>query len=264
MKKLTLSLFFFSSLAFPYWQPALAVEPDEDLTSLQAELKALKEEQAAILNELKEIKEILKPRRPELVENVNLVLSVAEDPAKGDRDAKLTLVEFSDYQCPFCARHTRGVLPQLEKDYISTNKVKYILRDYPLPLHPNAAKAAEAAHCAGEQGQYWQMHDQLFSNQQALQADQLPKYAEKIGLNLPAFQTCLDSSKYADKAKDSLTEGSNAGVQGTPTFLLGFTDAHGSKVKAVQIIRGAQPYPVFKKSIDELLVANPGLPDKPN
>ena len=228
----------------------------EDLGALRREIEDLKEGQKAIREDLKAIKGLLsasqKARNP--VQEVERILKVSDDPTKGNRNATLTLIEFTDYQCPFCGRHTRSVLPQIEKELIDTGKIRYVLRDFPLSsIHPQAAKAHEAAHCAGEQGKYWEMHDQLFANQKDLEADKLVGHAQAAGVSdAPAFQACLDSGKYEARLKASLKEGTEAGIRGTPSFLLGQTKPKGT-VKAVKLIRGAQPFPVFQQQIDALL-----------
>ena len=130
----------------------------------------------------------------------------------------------------------------------------------PRPFHANAAKAHEAAHCASEQDKYWEMHEVLFTNQKALQLQNLPKYAETAGVaDVAAFETCLESGRYADRGKQSLKEGSEAGVSGTPSFLLGVVASDGSgTVKATKFIRGAQTYNVFEDAINEFLVPDQG------
>jgi protein-disulfide isomerase len=145
-------------------------------------------------------------------------------------------------------------VPQIAKEYIETGKVKYVLLDFPLPFHKNAFKAAEAAHCAGEQGKYWEMHDQLFANQNALDPKKLSEYAKKIELDIPKFEQCLDSGKYAEEIKKDMAEGQKAGVTGVPAFLMGVTDQNNPKtLKATEKIVGAQPYAKFKETIDSLL-----------
>ena len=239
-----------------------SAEPSqEEIQTLQSEIQALKEGQEAIRKELDSIKKLLTVRqKPQSsVQDINLNLNVAKSPAKGKNDARLTLVEFTDYQCPYCARHTRGVLPKLEKEFIDTGKVRYVLKDFPLSsIHPYAAKAHEAAHCAGEQSKYWEMHDQLFANQKALQADKLAGYAEAAGVSDgKAFQTCVDNGKYSKLTKESMAEGTKAGVRGTPSFLLGVSEAGGT-VKALKLIRGAQPYLLFQQQIQALLTPKKG------
>ncbi len=229
----------------------------EDLEVLKKEVESLKAGQRAIREEIKSIKTLLSAQRQRRspIRDVNVTMNVADDPYKGGADARVTMVEFSDYQCPFCSRHTRTVLPQLEKNFVETGKLKYVMRDFPLAFHKQAPKAHEAAHCAGEQGKYWDMHAQLFANQKALHLDKLPIYAENAGISdLAAFQECLDSGKYQERIKLSMAEGNKLGVSGTPTFAVGLTEANGT-VKALKIVRGAQPYNLFQKVIDELLAS---------
>jgi len=127
--------------------------------------------------------------------------------------------------------------------------------DYPLPFHRNAMKSHLAANCAGDQDKYWAMHDKLFANQRALQPEALRKYAEEVGLDMAAFDACLsDESRQAEIQAD-MAEGRKLGVRGTPSFALGYTDPESSKVRIVQVIRGAQPYSAFKKAIDKMLSA---------
>ncbi len=255
-----LGLLMIGSSTFVWAQPEASSA--DDLQALRNEMQALKEGQQAIQQQLKNIEKLLKtraqPRRN--IQDVNLSLNVSKDPTKGSADAKVTLIEFTDYQCPYCARHIRAVLPQLTKAFIDTGKIRYVLRDFPLTaIHKQAAKAHEAAHCAGEQGKYWEMHDQIFAHQKALQADKLAGYAKTAGVtDGPAFQACVDSGKYAEQTKASVAEGSKAGVRGTPSFLLGRTEADGT-VKATKLIRGAQPYSVFQQQINALL--SPPKPD---
>jgi protein-disulfide isomerase len=143
-------------------------------------------------------------------------------------------------------------MPQLEKDYIDTGKMKYVFMDFPLPMHAQAMKASEAAWCAGDQGKFWEMHDRLFANQNALAPEALLKHAEVLGLDAAQFKQCLDSGKHAAQIKAAMAEGQKAGITGTPAFLLGFMEADG-KVKATKKIPGAVPYATFKAVIDEML-----------
>jgi len=178
--------------------------------------------------------------------------SLADAPALGRPDAPVTLVEFSDYQCPFCGRFFSATLSTLKRDYIDAGKVRYVFRDYPLDqIHPQARKAAEAAHCAGDQGKYWEMHDRLFQNQKALTPPQLSEHARTLGLDGAAFDTCLTSGKHAGRGQKGLEDGRAAGVQGTPGFMIARTKP-GDSVEGTPI-RGAQPVEVFRRLIDQLL-----------
>ncbi|MBS3092685.1 thioredoxin domain-containing protein [Candidatus Pacearchaeota archaeon] len=176
--------------------------------------------------------------------NPNTIVEVSadDDPALGNANAPVTIIEFSDYQCPFCERFYTNTLPQLKTEYINTGKVKLIYRDFPLSsIHPQAEEAAEAAECAGEQGDnfYWKMHDKLFENQNALDTDSLKKYAQQIGLDTSKFNTCLDSGAMAEEIAKDLADGTSYGVQGTPAFFING-----------QEISGAQPFESFKQIID--------------
>lgn len=252
--KLPIVLIFLSSLLLSRSLSAQS-EPAGGPKGLQEQINELKETQKAIQKELQEIKNLLQGRAvsPNLPPQ-NLTVSVSNNPLKGDKNAKLTLIEFSDYQCPFCARHFRETLPQIEKDYINTGKLKYVLREFPIEsIHRDAFKAAQAANCAGEQGKYWEMHDRLFQNQNQLGAADLPKHAQAIGLKTAEFEECLRSGKRAEKIRKDREDGQRAGVQGTPTFFLGVQDSDGQKIKVIRMIVGAQPYAQFKVAIEGVL-----------
>lgn len=245
---------FIVGLAFLAFAPspgALA-QSQEEVETLKRQIEALKQNQSTLQKEIEGIKDFLREKfAPSPVERKEIFLSVEDNSVIGDRNAKVTLVEFSDYQCPFCGRHLRQTMPQIEKNYIRSGRIKYVFRDYPIEsIHPQAFKAAEAARCAGEHGQYWKMHDRLFGNQKDLGVKDLPRHAQAIGLDLPKFQECLNSGKFKAKIHKDMADGQTAGVRGTPTFFLGFTDANNSTVKTVFIIRGAQPYDAFKEAIE--------------
>jgi protein-disulfide isomerase len=242
-----LSGIFFTSTLLAQTDPTR-----EELKGLQKQIETLNEAQKAMGKELQEIKALLQGRAgPPNLPPQNVTVSLGNKPSKGDKNAKLTLVEFSDYQCPFCSRSFRDTLRQIEKEYVLTGKLKYILRDFPIEsIHKDAFKAAEAANCAGEQGKYWEMHDRLFRNQNQLDAGELPKHAQAIGLSLSVFQQCVDTGKYASEVRKDLEDGRRAGVQGTPTFFLGVQDSDSQSIKILRVIVGAQPYVQFKEAIE--------------
>jgi protein-disulfide isomerase len=164
-----------------------------------------------------------------------------DDAFKGSANAAVTIIEFSDYECPFCTRFYEETLPLIEQNYIDTGKVKFVYRDYPLGFHPNAQKAAEAAECAGEQGKYWEMHDKLFDGG-ALDTTSLKQYAEDIGLDTASFNDCLDSGEMASEVQQDFSDGQSYGVSGTPSFF----------INGVLIV-GAQPYDAFEQAIEQAL-----------
>jgi protein-disulfide isomerase len=168
-------------------------------------------------------------------------VSVDDDPARGPEDAAVTIIEFSDFQCPYCGRFFQQTLPQLMARY--GDRVRFVYRDFPLDqIHPNARNAAIAAECADDQGKFWEYHDVLFSNQQALGVADLKRYAEQLGLDTDAFSKCLDSQQYNDEVNADLRDGIQAGVSGTPTFFI-----NGRRVV------GAQPLQTFQTLIDQAL-----------
>ncbi len=233
-------------------RPAIAQEAST--AELKKEIMALSDTVKAMQKDLQDIKALLQragapPPPPE-----NVVLDLGTNPFKGQKTAPLTMVEFTDYQCPFCGRYARDTYAQIDKEYVATGKIKYVLLDLPLEsIHPFAFKAAEAAYCAGEQGKYWEMHDRLFANQQTL--DSWNAHAEAVGLDVARFESCLSSDKTAADIRRDMMQAQAAGVTGTPGFFLAATDPARNKVKTLRSIKGAQPYAAFKAQIDALLQA---------
>lgn len=236
--------------------PLQAQQPSTD--DLRKEIQALTQSVKEMQKDLQEIKALLQSRVP-VAPPQNVVLDLSNNPAQGDATAKLTLVEFSDFQCPFCGRHVRDTAPQIDKEYVATGKLRHVFLNFPLEsLHKVAFKAAEAANCAGEQGKYWEMHNRLFENQNKLEP--LVPHAEAIGLNVPKFEECLNSGRQAAAIRQNMVEAQKAGVTGTPTFFLAYTDPKSSKIKTVFRLTGAQPFAAFKAEIDKLLAEVPEAP----
>ncbi len=188
---------------------------------------------------------------------VGFTQSVTFDGAnfKGDKNASVTLIEFADYQCPFCARFSRETLPQIDREYITTGRVKFVFSHFPLERHPDAFKAAVAAECAGEQQKFWEMHRRLFDLQESRYFADWPHHGEMLGLDLTKFAQCMDSETAASKVRNDLANGKNAGVKATPTFFIGFTESNVFQIKPRQQIVGAKPYSAFKEVFDSLLGA---------
>src|SRR5690349_18876426 len=161
---------------------------DAALGSIRSELERMREELAAVRAEVRALRDFLQRLASGQGPRTSATVTTANSPALGRRDAPVTIVEFSDYECPFCRQFVSATLPTLKSTYVDAGKVRYVFRDFPLEqLHPHARKAAEAAHCAGEQGKYWEMHDLLFQNQQALGTDDLAGYAGRLGVDAATF-----------------------------------------------------------------------------
>ncbi len=172
-----------------------------------------------------------------------------DDAVKGDADATVTLIEFTDYECPFCKRHFEQTMPEIVKNYVDTGKVKYVVRDFPLSFHANAHKASEATECAAEQGKFWEMHAKIFENQGSWSADaagSFKKYAKELGLKA-SFDACLDNGDMAAEVDADLAAGSAAGINGTPGFWIVSDDGESKSIS------GAYPYATFQAAFDAML-----------
>jgi protein-disulfide isomerase len=224
-----------------------------------------REQGDAILTELREI-------RRELAEQQKNLKAANEDPslpagsveisdnarqAMGAATAPVTLVEFTDYQCPFCKRFHERTWPELKSKYIDTGKVRYIVRDMPLSFHSQAMPAAIAAECAGQQGQFWPVHEALFNGQESLSAAMIKQTAAKFGVASEAFERCRADPRIKAGVDADTAEAEKIGVNGTPGFVLGVR--HGDKIEGTMIL-GSQPTSVFSARIDALLKAAPGAP----
>jgi len=215
-----------------------------------------KEQGDAILNELRQIKQLLQrpPQAPQQAAQAPKAdepasVSIAGLPFLGKPDAPLTLVMFTDYQCPFCSRFETQTLPEITKQYIDTGKLRFVVRDLPLPFHPNAAKAAEATHCAQEQDKFWELRAKLVANGDKLDAKLLPDYAKQVGMDVEKFSACLESGKYAEAVKASTTLGGSIGITGTPSFVVG--RSKGDMADGVKMV-GAQPFAAFDQKLKDM------------
>jgi len=215
------------------------------------------EELKAIISEI-EIKTIptqqtqipTQPTAPQIFQ-----VSLDDDPVKGNPNAPVTVVEFSDFQCPFCSRFFQQTLPLIEENYIDTGKIKFVYKDLPLDsLHPNARAAHIAAECADEQGKFWEYHDVLFEKQSqwsSLASSELEntftEFATDMGLQAASFESCMQSPNIADEVNKDTLEAASYGATGTPTFFIG-----NEKDGFIKLV-GAQPYAVFQRVIDNQL-----------
>jgi protein-disulfide isomerase len=228
------------------YKPQLQSMPEADaLRSVEQALRAsrVEERRAAFLKTLRsreQVKVLLEPPRVSVTEG--------DFPTRGPKGAPVTIVEFSDFQCPYC-RAVAPTLKELEKRY--GDRVRFVFRDFPLDMHKDAARAAEAGACAREQGKFWEMHDWIFAHQGNLGAEQLKGHAGEVGLDQEAFGVCLDSRKFADLWRASSEEGGRYGVSATPTFFING-----------RVLSGARPLGAFSEIIDDEL-SRAGVPSTP-
>ena len=197
----------------------------------QQRMETVREEFLDTLRAKTPVKMSLEPPR--------LTIATAGSPSRGPASAPVEIVEFSDFQCPFCLR-AHPTVDQVLKTY--GDRVRFVYRHYPLPGHPAARPAAEASECAAEQGKFWPYHDRLFATQSKLSDADLKQDAVELGMDGAKFNACVDSHKYAAKVESDLRAGQEAGVDGTPAFFING-----------RLISGAQPFEAFKKVIDEEL-----------
>lgn len=167
-------------------------------------------------------------------------VSVDDDPFIGPADAQITIVEFSDYECPYCTKWHDEVWPRIQEEY--SGQVRLVYRDFPLNIHSNATLAAEAANCAGEQDSYWQYHAALFRAEQGLSQSAFQKYAQELGLIETDFNQCLDSRRYQEEVQADFEYAVQLGVKSTPTFFINGI-----------ILIGAQPFEAFQDVIEREL-----------
>jgi protein-disulfide isomerase len=212
----------------------------------------------AILDELKAIRQVLekiekqglagaqkRPDRPKTA-----TVAIANKPVMGSESAPVTVVEFADYQCPFCLRFTKSTFPYLKRDYIDTGKVRWVALNLPLAFHKDARKAAQSAHCAGEQGKFWEMREELFKNPKTIAEEHLPEHAASVGIDVEAFKACMASDRHmADIDQDAKDAGA-VRLTGTPSFIIGKTAS--DKITG-DVVVGAQPLNVFTAAINKAL-----------
>lgn len=237
-----------------------AASTKEEVLELQEVVADLIDGQEAMQKDLEEIKKLLQEgaRAPSAAAAPGFSpreVSIDNAPVLGDENATVTLMEFSDYQCPFCSRHYREVMPTLVEDYVESGKLKIVMRENPImSIHSRAMPASQAALCAKDQGKYWEMHDMIFDNQRELADENLKSYAATIGLDTTAFNECLDSGAMKKQVDGDLAVARSVGVRGTPGFVLGLTDPEDTnKANMTQFINGAQSLDTFKSAIDGLL-----------
>ncbi len=210
-------------------------------------------EKALAKLELKILQNQLPTEQPQLP----VKISADDDPIIGDPNAPITIIEFSDFQCPFCARFNTQTLPLILEEYIEQGKVKLVFRDFPIQsIHPNALPASVAAECANEQNKFKEMHDMLFDNQNEWSTQEpvnalslFNQYATEIKLEQESFESCLTGGKYIEEIRKDLEDGRDYGVSGTPGFFIGNDELGYVELK------GAQPFESFKKIIDSQIGA---------
>lgn len=252
---LLLLCFGLSQFGFAQAQSEAKDQPQGELSALRTDVRALQAEQQQIITRLDELRQILQANGQPVRPQPPSTLDIHGENFRGDVGARVAIIEYADFECPYCGEYERNTFPRILNDYIATGKVKYFYRDLPVPGHARAMPAALAAHCAGEQGKYWEMHDSLFGKQNALSAPALLDRAQTLGLDKEKFTECQSSEKYTADIQKSVSDAQKMGIDGTPTFFLGVVEPSGD-VTIEKRLQGAAPFDVFKTEIDALLASN--------
>src|SRR5215207_6841997 len=224
--------------------------PSEEIAALRREIAAIKDFLAQVTGAAQQGA----AQDPPMPAVIGAMMPTEGEPSQGSATAKVTIMEVSDYHCPYCRRQTQQTFPQLNDEYINTGKVRYLFVDYPIAqLHPTAPRAHEAAACAGEQGKYWEMHNSLFASPPAKDDAALIAQARTVGVNPEVFTSCLSAGRFASHIKASVSRIEQLGIGGTPMALIGLTPAPGQPMKVVSYVYGARPYADFKAALDAAL-----------
>jgi protein-disulfide isomerase len=193
------------------------------------------------------------PQRPSPVEQVHDLQTTLTSSDKREGHGGLVVVEFSDFQCPYCGIYARDTYAKLRREFVDTGKIQYVFRHFPLEaLHPLAFKAAEASECALQQGHFWPMHDRLFASQAALADSDLRRHARELGLQDDLFSQCLDSD-VSTRVRQDIAEGRRLGVSATPTLLIGSVRPDGRTIDVSLRLRGVGSFDALKAQLDRVL-----------
>lgn len=231
-----------------------ALIPMALLLPLGAQDTGITKQQAdQILDELRQIRQLLekqaKPAAAEPPQPTQAKLKLDGVEMLGSKEAPLTIVEFTDYQCPFCERFHMTTFPELKKQYIDTGKVRFYSRDMPLDFHANAMRAAQAARCAADQHQFWTIRNVMGSHPDKLDMASLVGYATDLKMDVPAFRTCVESEKYKNAVQSDVMEAMKIGASGTPSFVVGKSTPEGVDG---ELMIGAMPYNMFDDKLKAL------------
>src|SRR5262249_21007862 len=169
----------------------------------------------------------------------------------GSKDAPITIVEYTDYQCPFCQRFHLSAYPEIKKQYVDTGKVRFFSKDLPLDFHPNALRAAQAARCAGEQGKFWEIRDTMGANPDKLDMGHIMGFAADLKLDTQKFQECVNSDRYKEKVQADVAEAMRVGANGTPAFVVGKSTGNGVDG---ELVVGAMPFAMFDEKIKQVQI----------
>lgn len=248
-----LTLFLFIFLLF-YNAAAQEADPEEKAEpGDQSSLQEAFQKDMALINQM--MLQNKKQEQPEFTVK-GVELDIGDNPVKGSPSAGIIVVEFSDYACHYCSRHVRETYPDICKQYIETGKIRYVVIDSPLPGDFYSIRASEAAHCANDQGKYWEMHEEIMSDQESL--NNVNSYALSLGLDMDEFNMCVKSEKYKGRVISNINLVSKLKITSVPRFIIASVDPDNpQKIKGISYIRGAKSFSRFKQEIDDALDGSP-------
>lgn len=218
----------------------------KQLTEVRQELKGLKDE-------VRSLKESIARPAPTAVKASAGPIDLNDAPFIGEESAEIAIIEFSDYQCPYCRRHYKQTMPQIEKNYVETGKVKYVMKQFPLDFHAKARGASVAALCVErlQPGQYFKAHEAIFGGETTLNQVSYAALADSLGISSSKYKSCLDDPKMPQIVDRDMAQGQSVGVSGTPAFLIG--KVKDGKLVEGRLITGARPFSSFSKALAPLL-----------
>ena len=225
------------------------------LAAQKSDKKPITQQQGdEILQELRQIRQLLekqaKPAAPQEEAPTRAKIADLSGVAMlGSPVAPLTIVEYTDYQCPYCQRFHVTAFAELKKAYIDTGKARFFSKDMPLDFHPNAMRAAMAARCAGEQGKFWELRNTMGANPNSLDMDHIVNFAADLKIDTAALRVCIDSGKYKERVQNDVLEAMRIGASGTPTFIVGRSVGNGVDG---ELVVGAMPFQMFDVKLKEL------------
>jgi protein-disulfide isomerase len=238
-----------------------AAQSAADLDAIKKAIESLTASQVQLQGQLNDIKAMLQKSpanaAPTSGPTPGTQISLAGAPIRGAAEASVALIEYSDFQCPFCASYAANSYPKIIEEYVDTGKIRYAFMSFPLEgLHPLAWREHIAASCAADEGRFWEMHDRLLANPKAADTEALLRHAAALGLEHDTFRRCVESERHAGEIRRAMATGTALGISGTPTFVIGTIGPEGN-VKVAKVISGAKPYAAFKDSIEGVLASAP-------
>jgi protein-disulfide isomerase len=230
-------------------------EGGSELDQLRRDLRDLRESQETLLKELEELKSTCQRevQDPPAVKNKDVSVNIAGLRSMGSSQAPVVVMAFSGFECSHCAKFALETEPQIKQGYVASGKVRYLFCDFVLETQKNGNFGALAAHCAGDQDKFWEMHDLIFANNGTVPSHKIMSYARQLNLDEAGFQQCLEMGLHKETVKRSVTLGKTLGITGTPTFVIAVPNGKPDEVRVVRMLRGNVSYEAFKEAIDALL-----------